>query len=355
MKSRSSRPGFTLIELLVVIAIIAILIGLLLPAVQKVREAAARMTCTNNLKQIGLACHNFESARGYFPPGNDIRFNGVHWNILPYIEQEAIYRSYDNGNFGTGSSWWASGAAYNVPQTATPPNPPGRYAADKPDLKTFLCPSAPQPGSITNVCQVTQVGFADTHYRGSLFGAAPGSGPSYTFYIYNSGNPVQISRLSQTNYYFGRGYVSSAGYEGAFNYSNKRDQAGSNLNPPAIGRSVVTITDGTSNTILFQESAGGFVNWGSGSASNGWFAMTWGHAPFYSDFGMCPDRTNGNCDFSAQGKGFGWGLPSSYHGNNRVNSLFGDGSVRSISPTTNFTVYVYMCGASDGQTVVFDN
>jgi prepilin-type N-terminal cleavage/methylation domain-containing protein len=148
LSNRRSHPGFTLIELLVVIAIIAVLIALLLPAVQKVREAASRMACSNNLKQIGLSLHNFESTKKTFPPGAvpdpGATWHGPsHWWLsMPYIEQDAGFQAViaQVGESAVFSNWWLGGGQPN--QTVMDRK---RNILAQVRPKVWRCPSSPLP------------------------------------------------------------------------------------------------------------------------------------------------------------------------------------------------------------------
>jgi prepilin-type N-terminal cleavage/methylation domain-containing protein len=206
---RHLRKGFTLIELLVVIAIIAILIALLLPAVQKVREASQRTQCQNNLKQIALACHNFHDVYKSLPKGVAFNYPYYYWSwlaqILPFIEQQNIYRQADNwarngpGNF----PWWPWGDFWVNPPTS-PPNP-----ALGEMIPIYTCPSD------WRSLQATYLGF----------GASTGGTVAFTSYLGVAGAP--------------RGDFSAQPANGVLFWVSRIRFA--------------AITDGTSNTFLVGE------------------------------------------------------------------------------------------------------
>jgi prepilin-type N-terminal cleavage/methylation domain-containing protein/prepilin-type processing-associated H-X9-DG protein len=315
MKRPLSRRllAFTLIELLVVIAIIAILIGLLLPAVQKVREAAARASCQNNLKQISLAAHDYDSANGHLPPGLnwDATTNlgskiGVLVYLLPYIEQDNIYRTFPIAIFDPSSPrWWTYSQILNTN---------GVYA----HVKSFECPA---DGNLYG-------------YQNGMFAYLTTS--SYTLTGgYFAGNSGSLS-FGGSNYIANAGALGNVAVQGDTFY-------GQWVGPYYAGSAVkmTSITDGTSNTIAFGETLGG--------ASQGTrdFSLTWVGA------GAMP--TAWDLIDPAQWYSFG----SKHTG--VVNFGFGDGSVRALRKIGNTTPWFstqwynlqYAAGYQDGAVIDF--
>src|SRR5947209_5486876 len=171
------QRGFTLIELLVVIAIIAVLIGLLLPAVQKVRGAAARISCANNLKQIALAAHNYEGSNGKFPPGlNSVNWLGVLAYLLPYVEQDNAFRLIPQNELNPATSttpWWGSiGRGSNAPM----------ITAGRTNIKNYRCPADSPDNPATGVFIALVVdgsaGILYGYYNANGGNAAGNPGPT---------------------------------------------------------------------------------------------------------------------------------------------------------------------------------
>jgi prepilin-type N-terminal cleavage/methylation domain-containing protein/prepilin-type processing-associated H-X9-DG protein len=214
------QRGFTLIELLVVIAIIAVLIALLLPAVQSAREAARRIQCTNNLKQIGLAMHNYHTAINSFPQGVSASFNNLNpgciawsgWSaqslMLSYMEGAPIYNAcnFMIDPFSTSLSPLVNGTAVYT------------------KIAAFLCPSDGNAGSAAGNPSLTQSNQADTTLINSYY-ASVGT----TTYV---DNPVTNGPTPQT-------CGTSPGSTGIFWYS--------------VSYGIQSVTDGTSNTVAFSE------------------------------------------------------------------------------------------------------
>lgn len=292
---RKRRSGFTLIELLVVIAIIAILIGLLLPAIQKVRESASRSQCQNNLRQLGLALHQFHDARGGFPPAKTTTpGNGHSWIpfILPYIEQQILYQRY---NFNVGFDDTVSNDA----------NPGG---VNQNILVMLNCPSA-LPGRRAD----RQRGITD----------------------YDAVNQVTRPNPAVTNL-----PASDSTFIGVMGKD--------------IYRRMTEILDGTSETIILAESAGRNEKWEMGvrtatSGTTGAWANP-GTEIIVSGYNPTSKTTPGACGVNCTNNNEIYAMHPG-----AANVLFADGSVKTLKAGLDLNILIPLVTRAVGDKVLLDS
>jgi prepilin-type N-terminal cleavage/methylation domain-containing protein/prepilin-type processing-associated H-X9-DG protein len=325
----SNRRGFTLIELLVVIAIIAILIGLLLPAVQKVREAAARMKCSNNLKQLGLACHNYHDTTGSLPPSyrfalvsaSPLRidsFSGLSL-LLPHIEQNAIGTRYDYKSVFCDNSAPFT-ANVNQPLIIT-------------HLKVMQCPSAE----------------SDRLYNFTLPGSAVGL-PFNLSWQASAGDYGVVSGVLGSFWNQVPGILPDSGQRhGMLRVSSTATFTGL--------MKLETVSDGTSNTIMLAEIAGRPGIWMGGrkQASHSAYPLGvpgggWGDAVNGEHWinGSSEDGMTqpGLCVINCRND---QALYSFHSGG--ANVVMGDGSVRFLQKSINPANFAYMVTAQRGEVI----
>jgi prepilin-type N-terminal cleavage/methylation domain-containing protein len=308
MKS-TYRRGFTLIELLVVIAIIALLMALLLPAIQKVREAANKMLCASNLRQIAIASHNYHNDYSKLPPGylgdpstGSISVNaqmvGVLARLLPYLELDNIDKQlqYERSVRGVSGHW------YNNPTT-------NRIAASY-KMKAFLCPS--DDVADATITQRIYLDSVVTNY--STFNSA-----WFNAFVW----PITptIEGLGRTN------YVGCAGASGRGTHPILGQFEGIMVSRNEVTLGQLTVQDGTSNILMFGETLGGS---GVGPRDR---ALTWmGVGTLGTYWGLCPGNVAPPAtptDPTTGGAVFSWRRFSSRHAAG-VQFAMGDASIRTV-------------------------
>jgi prepilin-type N-terminal cleavage/methylation domain-containing protein len=339
------RTGFTLIELLVVIAIIGVLVALLLPAVQKVREAANRLSCSNNLKQIGLAAQNYQDSFGSLPPGWDGQQVGALVFLLPYIEQDLLFKNFKfrpppgNPSF----QHWADDPL-DAPQDNPPRRPPTLYGAEG-NVKIFICPSTPDPSGDVWVAIDSIGGLPNQDFNGRAFPPAsyppPGSvatffdGPSEVTAVYGKSNYMPVIGLAGPTVTFADGTTGPNRFRSLWQYKGRN--------------SLARVPDGTSLTLLFLEAAGGEQS--PRDQPSGWQRHAWAKGGIYAPLGWCPGGRP-DCEQLTGGRGrthksfFG-----SLHASGVMNANYADGSVRTVNPNLSFNIFIRLVAYADGDVI----
>jgi prepilin-type N-terminal cleavage/methylation domain-containing protein/prepilin-type processing-associated H-X9-DG protein len=373
-----TRRAFTLIELLVVIAIIAILIGLLLPAVQKIREAAARTQCSNNLKQIVLAAHNYHTANNSLPPGYDKQQLGVLVYLLPFLEQNGVYNSFPitgsslagvpSANYtddyvpdpsnGGAPFVYPPGDIYTpywrlLPKQAAGLTPPAGTYPTNTNIPTFLCPS----------------GHARSDYATFILNqdymspAVSGLWPGYTAYYGAAAFPSANQVVAPTNY-VGLACIHDSNNYWAWGTPNSGSTYATLLEYDTRS-TLEMVLDGTSNTLLFGECNGWLMSnfntqvFGEsvpGIPTSGYMGISWTAGLTWINYGL---YNTGSQSAYAPGGASHWtysggvnkisyGPPNSAHTGGMMNFAFADGSIRPISPNIDFLTYCALAGYKDG-------
>jgi prepilin-type N-terminal cleavage/methylation domain-containing protein/prepilin-type processing-associated H-X9-DG protein len=314
MRTLARRNGFTLIELLVVIAIIAILIGLLVPAVQQVREASSRASCANNLKQIGLAIHNYHDQKKTLPPSRMGVGGYASWMvlILPYVEQTPLFNQ------------WDLAKTYYLQPAAT------RATA----VEIFFCPTRRGPGALSTQYDIPGNGVPDKNMYPGALGDYGCNGGQYA-------NDPDVDLPACL---------------GAMCYANAQVNNNGQLVSSTSQTSLHSITDGTSNTLLVGEKHVPMVYMGmsgpvpgltqtangDGSIYNGDYPRSFtriGGLPSFS-LGQGPQDTSGpyHCRFGSWHPGV-------------CQFVFADGHVQPLSNSIDMTTLGLLCVRNDGKVI----